>query len=285
MIALVAVPKAADRRTKHWNDVAEGWAAWLDWTERNFEPLTRRLGEAAGWAPGIRALDVACGAGYPALAAARAVRPHGRIVAIDLSTKMIAAAAARAAAERLDNIDFAIMDFEALTFDDASFEAITNACGLMFCRDPARALGEMWRVLTPNGRVALATWADPALSPFFTAIRDVAADFLALPAQAPSDPGPFRFSAPDAMRTLLGAAGFGDVRVETLPMTFECESVDQYCRIFTDIAWRSRMAALPAEKEAAFRQAVGRAAQPYLDAESLKLPAVTLVASGRKTSG
>ena len=78
-----------DRQRKHWDAVADGWAAWFDWTERNFAPLTEWLRDAAPWRAGSRVLDVACGAGYPALAAARAVQPGGRVVATDLSRQMI----------------------------------------------------------------------------------------------------------------------------------------------------------------------------------------------------
>src|SRR5712691_7611804 len=85
-----------DRQRKHWDAVAAGWATWFDWTERNFAPLTAWIRDATPWRAGSRVLDVACGAGYPALAAARAVRPGGRVVATDLSSRMIAVASERA---------------------------------------------------------------------------------------------------------------------------------------------------------------------------------------------
>ena len=45
------------------------------------------------------------------------------------------------------------MDAETLGFPAASFDAVTNAYGLMFCRDPQRALDESYRVLKPGGRL------------------------------------------------------------------------------------------------------------------------------------
>ena len=51
----------------------------------------------------------------------------------------------------LDNIEFLEMDAEELTFQDASFDAVTNAYGLMFCPDLPRALSEARRVLKPGG--------------------------------------------------------------------------------------------------------------------------------------
>ena len=102
-----------DQQRKHWNAVADGWAAWLDWTERNFRPVTDWLRDASGWSPGARVLDVACGSGYPALAAAAYVRPGGTVIAIDISPQMIVVASRQAKAEGLDNIQFLEMDAEA----------------------------------------------------------------------------------------------------------------------------------------------------------------------------
>src|SRR6266545_2524334 len=102
-------------QTKHWNTVARGWADWFEWTERNFCPVTDWLRDAAGWRAGARVLDVACGAGYPALAAAAAVRPGGRVVAVDISPEMLRAASRRATAAGIDNIEFSEMDAEQLS--------------------------------------------------------------------------------------------------------------------------------------------------------------------------
>jgi ubiquinone/menaquinone biosynthesis C-methylase UbiE len=270
-----------DRQTKHWNAVADGWAAWLDWTERNFGPLTAWLQQAAGWTPGIRALDIACGPGYPARAAARAVSP-GRVVAIDASPQMVAVAARRARTDGIENIELVTMDAEALEFPDGSFDAATNAYGLMFCADPLRALEEAHRVLAPRARVAVVTWADASESPFFTVIRGVAAATIGLAEPPPGERGPFRFSSPEELRTLLEQAGFSGVTVERRSMTFEYASAAEYCRMFGDIAWSAKMSALSDAEAAAFRDAVAVAAQRYADGCRLRLAAASLCASAEK---
>src|SRR5207244_6168346 len=112
-------------------------------------------------------LDVACGAGYPALAAAVAVQPEGRVVATDISQQMVIATRRRATALGLDNIEVVEMDAEHLQFGDAVFDAVTNAYGLMFCPDVGRALSEAHRVLKPGGRAAFVSWDDAARGPVF----------------------------------------------------------------------------------------------------------------------
>lgn len=276
-----AVQGVKAQQTKHWDRVASGWAAWLEWTERNFSPITDWLTRAAGWAPGVRALDIACGAGYPALVGAARVHPGGMLVATDISPAMIAAARERARAARLQNVEFCEMDAEDLRFDDRSFDAVTNAYGLMFCPDPQRALDEARRVLRPGGQLALSTWDEPSKSPFFSVITSVAAPILSLAAPDSSAPGPFRLASPARLASMLAASGFSGVHVENRAVTFECASIDAYCQLFIDVGWKGRVARLSDVERVHLRDAVREAAHPFLKDGRLRLTATSVCASAR----
>jgi ubiquinone/menaquinone biosynthesis C-methylase UbiE len=275
------VADAKAQQIGHWDAVAPGWAAWLSWTERQFAPVTDWLIEAAAWAPGVRALDVACGAGYPALAAARLVGPGGRIVAIDISPAMLAAAAGAARDAGLDAVEVMEMDAEALVFDDRSFDAVTNVYGLMFSPDPARAIAEAHRVLDRGGRLAVVTWDAPSKSPFFSVITAIAAPLLGLAAPQPGAPGPFRFASGGPLESLLLEAGFRDVRVESRAAVVECASAADYVRMFTDLAWKTRAARLTTAQMATFARDVEAAVVPYTMDGRLQLTATSLCAVGR----
>jgi SAM-dependent methyltransferase len=262
----------ADQQRRHWDSVAAGWAAWLRWTEENFAPLTNWLTMAAGWTPGARVLDTACGAGYPALAAAARVAPDGHVIATDVSTAMIAAAARHASARALSTISFRQMEAERLDFDDASFDAVTNVYGLMFSPDPVGTVVEARRVVKPGGRVAVVVWDRFEESPFFHVITTVARPLLGLAIPEPSAPGPFRFASTGAVEEVLRAAGFGRRRSHALRMMFTCESVDEYVRIFGDIAWKSRIDALAIDALARLHDEVATAAKPYELNGRLQLP-------------
>jgi enediyne biosynthesis protein CalE5 len=227
-------------------------------------------------------LDVACGAGYPALAAARAVPPGGRVVATDLSLEMLDVASKRARAEGLHHIEFVQRDSEDLQFHDQSFDAVTNAYGLMFCSDPPRAVAEAHRVLTPGGRLALVTWDQPSHSPFFSVLRDVAAQFFVLREPGSDEPHPFRLASADILRSLFEEAGFSSLHIESLTMTFECDSALDYCQIFKDYGWKSRIDALPSDENARFHQALAEATRPYLDGGRLRFAASSWCASAQK---
>jgi enediyne biosynthesis protein CalE5 len=171
----------SEAQKQHWTSVADAWAKWFDWTQRNFAPLTMLLRERTDWEPGAAILDIGCGSGYPALVAAAAVRPSGTVTAIDASPKMLAVTAARAAADGLDNVDVLEMDAENLGFADETFDAVTDVCALMFSPEPERAVREICRVLKPHGRFGIVVWDDPALNPFSMLILGVIRKFIALP--------------------------------------------------------------------------------------------------------
>lgn len=272
-----------EQQKKHWNAVAGGWGTWLDWTSRNFQPIADWLGNAAHWQPGARVLDVACGSGFPALATAAAVRPGGTVVATDISPKMLAVAASRAKRDALDNIEFVEMDAEHLRFSDGEFDTVTNAYGLMFSPDVPRAIAEARRVLRARGRFLAVTWDEPSRNPFFSVIAPVAAPFLAIQPLAAGAPGPFRLSSATQLESLLCEAGLCDVRVDRVPMTLELASADEYLQVFSDVAWKARVAALSDGDLERLREAIAEAVQPHIVGGRVRLVASSLCAAGSRT--
>jgi SAM-dependent methyltransferase len=112
------------------------------------------LCEAADLQAGWRVLDVACGSGNAALAAAR----RGcEAVGADYVPALLERGRIRAEAERLE-VDFVEGDAENLPFPDASFDAVLSIYGAMFAPDHRKAAAELARVCRPGGRIALASW-------------------------------------------------------------------------------------------------------------------------------
>ena len=102
----------------------------------------------------MRVLDVACGTGNVALAAARlGCQTEG----IDIATNLLAQAHARAAAEGLD-IRFLGGDAEELPYTDGEFDAVVTMFGAMFTPRPQVVAAELHRVTKPDGFVAMANW-------------------------------------------------------------------------------------------------------------------------------
>jgi len=100
---------------------------------------------------GHRILDVACGTGALALAAADRVGSDGKVVALDPNLEMLAVARRKSG-----TIEWCEGAAESLPFADGEFDAVVSQFGMMFFNDRTRALREMMRVLRPNGRLAVA---------------------------------------------------------------------------------------------------------------------------------
>ncbi len=111
------------------------------------------LCEAAEISAADRVLDVACGNGNAALAAARR---FADVTGLDYVPSLLESARARAAADGL-MLELREGDAEALPFPDGAFDAILSTFGVMFAPDQPRAAHELLRVCKRGGRIALAS--------------------------------------------------------------------------------------------------------------------------------
>jgi SAM-dependent methyltransferase len=112
------------------------------------------LCEAVDLQAGADVLDVACGNGNAALAAARR---WCRVTGLDYVPELLGRAAERARGERLE-LELVEGDAERLPFPDARFDVALSTFGIMFAPDQERAAAEILRVVKPGGRIGLANW-------------------------------------------------------------------------------------------------------------------------------
>jgi len=258
---------------------AEGWEKWADWHQAVFAPVFEWVLTASGVAPGMEVLDLATGVGNPAIAAARRVQPGGRVVAVDVSADMLAAASRRARAAGVDNVSFSRMDMHDLRLADASFDAVTFSMALMFSSDPVEVMTEIKRVLRPGGRFALIVWGERDGNPYFTALFEPLARMTGA-----ALPDMFRLGPPGALEHVLHLAGFDDVTVESRPLVVDFDSADQYWRIFGDMATvvGDAIATLTPADLDRLRAAVSDALAPHVVDGRVRLPATPLCATGRR---
>jgi len=121
--------------------------------------MAERLVEAADVHAGQQVLDVACGQGNAAIAAARRFADS---TGVDYATNLLAQGRARADAEHLP-VTFTEGDAEDLPFPPASFDATLSTVGVMFAPDQERAAAELVRVTRAGGKIALASWTPESL--------------------------------------------------------------------------------------------------------------------------
>lgn len=142
-----------------WEMVDEGWGRKASEFATLSEPSAGReytaIHQAVDVGPGVRLLDMACGAGYSIeLAAIRGARCAG----IDASPRLIAVAR-----DRSPEADLHVGDMAALPWADGSFDVVTSFRGI-WGTTPA-AVDEAHRVLSPGGRLAVTVWGNVGKSP------------------------------------------------------------------------------------------------------------------------
>jgi SAM-dependent methyltransferase len=178
-------------------------ACVIDWGDGAYEHTAAELAPAtdetlavAGLQPGERVLDVGCGTGNAALAAARA----GAITSgVDPAVRLVDVARARASAEAVA-VDWRVGDAVALPFDAEAFDVVISVFGVIFARPADRAAAELRRVTRPGGRIVWTAWV-PA-GPI-AAIGRMAGEALAAATGMVGGPPP-AWHEPDAAGELLG---------------------------------------------------------------------------------
>jgi SAM-dependent methyltransferase len=158
-------------------------------------PLTAELlCEAVDLRAGERVLDVACGSGNAALAAARR---FCEVTGIDYVPALLDRARLRATAEGLA-ATFQEADAEDLPFPDGEFDAVLSTCGAMFAPDQERTARELLRVCCPGGRIGMVNWTPDSY---------VGALFRAIGRHVPPPPGiraPVLWGTEERLRELFG---------------------------------------------------------------------------------
>lgn len=105
---------------------------------------------------GERILDIACGTGTSSASIARA---GATVVGLDFSAGMLVQAR-----KKHGNVEFVLGDAEKLPFVSDEFDAVTVSFGLRNVNDPKVALGEMFRVLKPGGRLVICEFSRPPVA-------------------------------------------------------------------------------------------------------------------------
>ena len=155
-------------------------------------------------------LEVAAGTGALTELLARNVKC---LLATDFSPKMLNLAEERISKAGIRNVEFDVMDGQALDVYDASFDRVACSFGLMLFPDRHKGFLELKRVLRPGGKAVVSGWAGPdrfeAFGLFMEAIQKALPDFP----KSQTPPPVLSLADPDSFKSQMKAAGFRDVEV------------------------------------------------------------------------
>ena len=269
---------------EQWQSAADAWDRWTPTLQAWLGPATEVMLDLAAIGPGDRVLDVAAGAGEPAITTAKRVGPTGSVLATDISPNILACARRAAAAQGVTNLETRVMDGEHLDLPDASFDAVLSRVGLIYFPDRQRALAEMRRVLRPGGRVATMVYSTADRNQFFSVPIDIIRRRAQLPPPVPGQPGPFSLGGPGVLEDAYRQAGFGQIVVRTLDAPVRMASVAEYVR-FADEAFgalHQMLADMPEPDREATWDEITRELRQFEGPEGFVGPCEMIVGVGTK---
>jgi len=186
------------------------------------QAVAENLCEALDVVPGRRVLDVACGAGNGAIAAARR---NAEAVGLDYVPALLDRARERAAAERYE-VEFVEGDAQALPFEDGSFDYVISTFGAMFAPDQEKTASELLRVCRSGGKIGMANW--PPHGVVGGAVFKITAE------HAPPPPGvlpPVLWGTEERLRELFGEE-VSELTVDEREWTLRYYSPEQWLEFF-----------------------------------------------------
>lgn len=166
--------------------------------------LRRRIAERVSAQPGEAVVDVGCGSGAVLEELAARVGESGRVVGVDASEQMLAAARKRVP----DWVELVRADAARLPLPDSSFDAYRAERVYQHLADAASALAEAHRVLKAGGRIVV---VDPDWEALVLDVDDRETFRCALDASLAPRPGA---TVGRRLWRLLHEAGFRDVEVD-----------------------------------------------------------------------
>jgi SAM-dependent methyltransferase len=265
---------------ENWQTLAAGWERRRAYIESGSALVAEWLIRELAPQQGETILELAAGPGDTGFAAAPLIGEEGRLISTDFSPEMVEVGRRRGAELGLTNVDHLQMDAEHLELEDDSVDGVICRFAYMLMADPAAALAETRRVLRSGGRLVFAVWRGPEQNPWVAiGARILVARGLA-PPNEPGAPGAFTMADDEHVRSLLGEAGFTEVRIDDVPIVFLADDIEDYVGAVRETggmfarAWE----AASEDERMGIKEELAEAFVPFERDGGYELPGLALVA-------
>ena len=191
-----------------------------------FRPHAEILAECAARFQPQDILETAAGTGVVTNALTQAI-PNARIVATDLNQAMLDVAGTRVSS---GSVTFRQADALDLPFDDGAFDLVVCQFGVMFYPDKVRGNSEARRVLRDGGHYLFAVWDRIDRNILSNIANESMRELF------PDNPpqfmlrGPFSYYDPEWIERDLRAAGFNDIKIESITLESRSSSAEDGAR-------------------------------------------------------
>ena len=225
---------------------------WYDSPDNTFwERFGRRTVERLALQPGMRVLDVCSGTGESAIPAAEAVGPSGRVIANDISERLLALLSHKVERRGLGQLECRLQDLVTLDLGER-FDAVLCVFGIFFVADMVEGIRRLWTHVQPGGSLAITTWGprlfEPVNSVFWESVRTERPDLYK--GFNPWD----TITEPEALRDLLARAGVTNPTIATESATHPLPSPESWWALVQGSGYRGTLEQLSDDSRERVRQ-------------------------------
>ncbi len=266
-----------ENRTDYWKNRSPGWTAAASDPKPNDDTFNLRLIEEIGISPDMNVLDIASGTGDPAITIAGKL-DTGTVTACDMTSEMLAVAAARAAKLSISNLRITAGNMIALPFPDSTFDAVSSRNGLMFPDDKTGCAREALRVLKPGGRAGWMVWGPIDANPTFLAVNAGLEKFFG--EQFPPRLIRHNLGTPGLLADVITQAGFAKAEEIELKQERFIRRDDDYFRRAVSRTAPHRVGNLSETGWAALLDSVQNACANFREGDLYRIPIVARLGIG-----
>lgn len=266
-----------------WSAVADAWDENVEEVDDHSADATAALLDRLQVRAGDRVLELAAGPGSLGRTWSQLVGTTGAVVLSDIAPAMVEVARRRNAG--IDNIETARIDASSIDRPDGTFDVVACRMGLMFVPDPHAALVEIRRVLSVTGRLGVLTWGRMEQNPWMTCVGMAAMATGLVHGGPPIGPGGiFSLGDPAQLEVTAKDAGFADIAVQEIAITFRATSIDAHIDRVVSLAGplAVELATATPEQLAAMRGIAADLAAPYVTEDGVAIPGQALLLSARR---
>ncbi len=279
--ALFTEEEAAKKKEKIHKAWTMATSNYADYIEPHFAPLNKIiLNEVVSSSP-EKCLDVATGAGEPALSLAVALS-KSKVIGIDFCESMVKLADQRAKQRDIANCTFQVGDAENLSvFADEEFDVVTCRQSLGFFPQPQCALSEFLRVLKRHGKLILTVWG-----PEKTAILPKLAGALVnIHFNVPQDPNTrpiWYWAGNNVLKEALSKAGFTEININQVAVDMSYSGIDELFEALRGTPQRIVLESASAEMVLKLKASLKEIASDFATGNGYTLPCSFMVGVGVK---
>lgn len=239
-----------------------------------------KLLQAAAVEPGMSVLDLASGAGNPAISLARQAGANGRVLATDLAPGALLGTLRCAFENGLRNLYCCAADMQQLPFPAGCFDRVVCRFGIMYSPELAQALAEIKRVQKSGGQVAFLVWGALAENTAFDVLHRTVGGFLDRE-KTPETPLPFRYGAPGSLSIHLQRAGFERVTEQAIHFSTMAPPAMRFWDAQLEMNYGAAVNGLPANLRAALHGQIAAAFEPYRSGSGYRLAGHVRLVTGQ----